>query len=392
MKRSPILFFFLIFCTRLLAADTDNLHRERVRAGLEAIYELDYAQAQKIFDQLRTEHPESPVGYGMLAVTAWHELLFASKNLAVYEYGIPTPFGSGVPSSKSITRQQEHFAQANKILQEVCEKLLAKNPRDVLALYFKGLSYENLSIEALTLHRRQGAATSYAKKASNIHKEVLQLDPNLIDANTSIAVPEYVVGTANWGLRFLALLLGLRGDKKGALARLQSVSERGVYRATDALVVMALLEGWRGDPQRAVSIFARLRQMYPRSFLSDIGLAVAHENAGDPKAAVQVYQELLRDLPAKAPGIRPAEIHFRTGKSYVRLRDYSLALNAFQKALEEPPGDLETRPLAYYQMALIHEERGEKSEAQSCFRKVAEYSGPNIMIEKEIARSKKKLS
>jgi tetratricopeptide (TPR) repeat protein len=391
MERSPILFLFSLFCTSLLGADGDPLHRQQVHAGLEAIYELDYAQAQRAFDQVKSEHPESPVGYGMLAVTAWHELLFASRNLAVYDYGIPTPFGTGVPSSRSTVREQEHFAQANKILQDVCEKLLAKNPQDTLALYFKGLSYENLSIEALTLYRRQGAATSYAKKASNIHKEVLQLDPNLIDANTSIAVPEYVVGTSNWGLRFLALLLGLRGDKQGALDRLQAVSEKGVYRATDALVVMALLEGWRGDPQRAVSIFSRLRKMYPRSFLSDIGLAVAHENAADPRSAVQVYQELLRTLPEKAPGIHPGEILFRIGRDYVRLRDYSLALNAFQKALEASQGDLETRPLTYYQMALIHEERAEKSEAQDCYRKVAEYSGSTVMIEKEIARAKKKL-
>ena len=391
MKRSPIFFLFLVFCTRLLNAGQDTLHRERVREGLEAIYGLDYLQAERIFNQLKTEYPDSPVGYGMLAVTAWHELLFASRNLAVYEYGIPTPFGSGAPPSRSIAREQQHFSQANKTLQDVCERLLAQKPRDALVLYFKGLSYENLSLEALSLYRRQGAATSYARKASNFHKEVLQLDPSLIDANASIAVSEYVVGSSNWGLRFLALLLGIRGDKKGALVRLQAVSERGVYRATDALVVMALLESWKGDPQRAISIFSRLRKMYPRSFLSDIGLAVGYENAANPKSAIETYEELLRDLTSKAPGIHPGEIHFRMGRSYVKLRDYSLALQAFQKALEESQGDQETQPLTYYQMALIHEERGESSQAQSCYRKVVEYSGPKVMIEKEIARAKKKL-
>ncbi len=391
MKRWPIFSLFLIFCTKVLSADTDTFYREQVRPGLEAIYQLDYAQAQKIFDRLKTEHPESPVGYGMLAVTAWHELLFAARNLAVYEYGMPTPFGSSVPSSKTIVNEQQKFFQANKALQDVCEKSLAKNPRDALALYFKGLSYENLSTEALTLHHRERAATSYAKKAGNLHKEVLQLDRNLIDANTSIGVSEYVVGSSNWGLRFLAMLLGLRGDKKGGLARLQTVSEKGVYRPTDALVVMALLEGWRGDPQRAISIFANLRKRYPRNFLSDIGLAVAYEIALDSTSAVKVYGELLRELPSKAPGIQPGEVHFRMGKSYVKLHDYSLALNSFQKALESSQSDLETAPLAYYHMALIHEERGENGEAQSCYKKVAEYSGPNVMIEKEIASAKKKL-
>ncbi len=391
MKRSSVFSLLLIFFPSLPGADQEMLHREQVQAGLEAIYQLEYPQARKIFDQLKIEHPESPVGYGMLSVTAWHELLFASRNLAVYEYGIPTPFGSGVPSSRSTEREQQQFAQANKLLLDICDKSLAKNPKDVLALYFKGVSYENSSVEALTLRHRQGAATSYAKKANDVHKKVLELDPAMIDANTSIAVPEYVLGTSNWALRFLAMLLGLRGDKQGALARLQSVSVKGVFRATDSMVVMALLESWRGDPQHAVSIFRRLREMYPRSFLSDISLAVGHENASDPKSAILVYQELLRDLDRKAPGIQPGEVHYRMGKTYVRLHDYSLALNAFQKALETPQGDRETLPLAYYQMALIHEERGEKSDAQRCYRMVAEYTGPKVMIEEEISRAKKKL-
>jgi tetratricopeptide (TPR) repeat protein len=392
MKHLFIFSLFLIFCTKLLFAVQDPLHRGPVGEGLQAIYSLDYGKAQKIFEQLRTDHPESPVGYGMLALTAWHELLFAARNLAVYEYGIPTPFGSSVPPSRSIVREQQLFEEANKTLQEICEKLLAKDPRDALALYFKGLSYENLSIEALTLFRRQAAAISAGRKASNIHRETLRLDPSLIDANTSIAVPEYVVGASHWGLRFLALLLGIRGDKKGALDRLESVSQKGIYRATDALVVMALLEAWRGDPQRAVSIFSQLRKRCPRSFLSDISLAVGYEySLKDSKTAIQVYEELLRDLASKAPGIKPGEIHFRIGRNYVNLHEYGAALQAFQRALDAEQGDLETAPLSYYHMALIHEERGEKSEAQSCYKKVVAYSGPKMMIEKEIASAKKKL-
>ena len=154
--------------------------------------------------------------------------------------------------------------------------------------------------------------------------------------------------------------------KTTVIEKLQEVTDKGIYRASDALLVMGYLEAWKGDPEKAVAHFNRLREMYPRNFLLDICVAVAYENAAeDPKSAIQIYQELLRNLPLKAPGIYPAEIHLRIGKNYVELRDYSLALEHFQKALDTNHRALETKPLAYYNMARIHEDR--KSHSPSIF-------------------------
>jgi tetratricopeptide (TPR) repeat protein len=391
MKQPLICLLLLLFCTGLLYGAEDPLHRQQVREGLNAIYDLDYAGAQRIFDQIKKEYPESPVGYGLTAHTAWHKLLFSSRNLAVFEYGIPTPFGRAPVSSESITPEGQAFLDANKELQDICDKLLKENPQNALALYFKGMSYENLSTQALTINRKYLLSTRYAKTAAKFHREALGLDPSLIDAKTSTAVPEYIVGSFNFTLRWLALLLGIGGDKKGAIEKLEEVADKGIYRATDAKVVLALLENWKGDRKHAISLFSSVRKMHPRSFLYDISLAAAYEEAAnDPKSAIQIYQELLRDLPSKAPGVQPAEIHFRIGKDYVKLRDFGAALEHFRKALDSPQSDSETKPLTYYQMALVYEERGDKAQARDCYLRVADYSGPTALIGKEISQARKK--
>jgi len=96
------------------------------------------------------------------------------------------------------------------------------------------------------------------------------------------------------------------GDKKGALAKLEDVSAKGVFRATDAKVVMALLEAVEGRPQRAISLFHSMRKSHPRNFMYDISLAlgVSGSRKGS-KSAIRVYEELFERLPNRSPGIQP---------------------------------------------------------------------------------------
>ncbi len=136
---------FLLFSSLLLlignslwGQDQSALDR-RVREGQDAIYRLDYAEAERIFNQLITENPDNPVGYGMLSITTWNQLLFASANYDIDDYATPTPFSKG-RTHKDINREIRHFRETNDNLLALCERLLEKNPKDDLALYFKGLA------------------------------------------------------------------------------------------------------------------------------------------------------------------------------------------------------------------------------------------------------------
>jgi tetratricopeptide (TPR) repeat protein len=328
----------------------------------------------------------------MAALSAWHKLLYSARNPAVFEYGIPTPFDRAPAPFESITPEQQAFLDSNKTLQDFCDKLLREDPRNALALYFKGVSFENLSTQALTIERKYTLAIRHAKAAGKLHRDALALEPALVDAKTSTAVPEFVVGTYNITVRWIGLFLGLRGNKKAAVEKLTEVMDKGVYRATDARLVLGMLQAWKGDPKQAAALFAGLRAEHPRSFLGDLALATAYEeSAKDLKSAIGVYEELLRDMARKAPGIHPAEIHLRIGKDYALLGDYDLAMEHLDKALQSVRGHPETTPLVYYQMALIHEKRGDKAAARNCYKQVAAYSGPSGLIEEEMNRASKKI-
>ncbi len=390
--RDFLLFFTLILLigNSLWGQDQSALDR-RVREGQDAIYRLDYAGAEKIFNQLITENPDNPVGYGMLSITTWNQLLFASANYAIDDYATPTPFSKS-RTHKDINREIRHFRETNDNLLALCERLLEKNPKDVLALYFKGLAYENLSAEAIVITKSTGTAINFGKKANNIHQEVLKLDPNFVDAHVSIAGNEFAKATLPWSIKWLAFLIGIRGNKERAFERLELVSEQGKYRQLDAQVVLALLHSWKGDPLKPVAIFQNLREKYPENYLFDINLAAIYQlKFNDLKSALDIYQKLLETLPNKAPGLQTGEIYFRIGRTYVQLREYSLALQAFNRALEEPNRESETKPLVYFHMPQIHDERGEKAQALENYQQVLNHAGSQEGLEDTIKEARRRL-
>ena len=363
----------------------------RVGEGKDALFRQDYVAGTKIFEQIVEDYPESPVGYGMLSITTWSELLYAAANVTLHEYGTPSPFANS-KIYKSVRAETERFHSANDKLLAVCDKILAEDPTNVLALYFQGLAYENLAAEAIVITKSKGKAFSHGKRANNIHRQVLRLDPTFVDANVSVAVYEFAKATLPWSYKWLAFLIGYRGSKEEAFRKLEDVAEHGKYRSLDARVILSAMHTWKGDPQRAISILEELGRLYPQNYRIDLNLAAVHAlTLENPRVALEIYKNLEQTLPAKTPGLLEGELQFRIGQTYLELREYSLARAAFEKAIELPKGESETEPLAYFHLARIHEEQGARDEAMKHYREVLAYTGPRAGLEDEIKIARKKL-
>ncbi len=364
---------------------------QRVREGQDAIYRLDYTRAERISQQTIAENPDSPVGYGMLSITTWNQLLFAAANQALDDYATPTPFTKG-RTHKNVNQELKRFREANDKLLTVCEGILENNSEDVLALYFRGLAYENLAAEALAITKKKGDAFSNGRKAKNIHEQVLKLDPNFVDANLSIAGYEFAKATLPWSIKWLAFLVGIRGSKEQAFQKFELVSEKGKYRQLDAQVLLALLHSWKGDPLKPLEIFENLREKYPQNYLFDINLAAIYQlKFNDSQSALEIYQQLLKTLLDKAPGLQAGEVYLRIGKTYVQLREYSLALQAFNKVLEESNGEMETEPLAYFHMAQIHDEQGDRDQAREYYQQVLDHSVSGEVLKDTMKEARRRL-
>jgi tetratricopeptide (TPR) repeat protein len=364
-----------------------------VREGQDFLYRLEYAAAARIYQQRIQQAPDDPVAYGMLAIVRWNELLFRAGNLALDDYATPTPFSEEPAKLRQpdVRAAQDLFHQTNSQLLEVCEKRLQRNAKDALALYFKGVHFENLSGEAVAVTKSSSDAIAYGNRANELHKSVLKLDPGFTDAYISVASHEFARATLPWSIRWLAFLLLGRANKERALEWLTLVADKGKYRQLDARVILALLHSWKGEAPKAIEILRGLRTAYPENYLIDINMAaILEQKLKDPQAALRVYQDLQKNQKSKAWSLCPGEIHYRMGKIYLRLRDDSLALAEFQQALKAKKAERETEPLAYFRMAQIYENRRDRAQALDCYRRVLSYQGTELRDELGIARSKVK--
>jgi tetratricopeptide (TPR) repeat protein len=376
---------------RPAVAQTPDLDR-RLIAGQEAMYRLRYAEARRIFEEMRRENPDSPVAYGMLSILAFNELLFAAGNVVTEDYATPGPL-TKERTSKPIEEPTRRFHAANDEMLRVCEKALAKNENDATALYFMGLYHENLATEAIAVTKSNGTAFDQGKKAVRIHTKVLRIQPDLVDANMSIAGSEFAKDNLPWWIRFLTYMIGMHGDEKRAFERLDLVARQGRYRRFDAQAVSGVLHAWKKDAKnarQAVAAFDRLRKQFPENYLLDINLAAIYEQTelNDGNSALKIYEELLGSLSTKTPGLKAGEVYYRIGKTHYRLKNYRDALAAFQKAVDSEKAEVETAPLAQFYMGKIHEEQGDRAGAARCYREVMKFDQlPSIAREVKHARS-----
>jgi tetratricopeptide (TPR) repeat protein len=357
----------------------------------DALYRLEFDRAEEASKKMMSRDPQDPTGYGFLSIVKWNLLLQAAANLTLDDYSTPTPF-TKEKTYKPINKESQEFHQITDKLIELCEGLLQENPDDIKALYFLGLANENLSSEQLAVLKSRGQGIHYGKKAMEIHRKVLKKDPQFVDAKLSVATGEFASATLPWTLKWIAFLLGYRGDKEEALAKLEDVAEHGTYRQLDARVVLALLEAWKGDPSRAVQILTELGKQYPMNYLIQINRAAIFENRlENRKAALAVYDDLLENIDVmEERGLRRGEVYYRIGRTYYGLREYSKALEAFESAINSKVSEAETVPLSHYYIARINEEQGDEQQATTHYRLVLKYSGPKDVLKDELKVARKK--
>ena len=376
-------------------AQTSTAIDGHLAAGKHAMYRLQYGVAEQAFEQIVRQHPDRPVGYGMLSVLRWNTLLAAASNSVLDPYGTPTPYLDR-PIYEPIEDERRRFHEANNRLLALCDRILAADPDNTEALYFKGVVYENRAAEALTISGDRWGAVGPGREAKGLHERVLARDPGFVDARVSVAVYEFALATVPAlaeVVLFVPRLFGfLRGDKQEAFELMASVGRSGRYRNLDAMVALSLMQAVEGDPNRSVAILQDLGRRYPENYVLDLSVAaIQARNARDPRAALATYQTLLRSLPAKTPGLGAGEVHFWIGQTHIRLGELDEARAAFERALRAPTAERETVPLSYFHLGVIHEQLGAVRQAATAFRQVVALAAAMKSLQDQVETAHEKL-
>ena len=359
------------------------------RSGLDALYNIDYEKAQRDFNEIIKLFPNHPGGYQLQAARVWIKTLYESRRLQVSLYSSESFYSNGddkvdpkiVTEFRNLTREAKRLAEAK----------LKKEPKNIEALDFLANTEGLKASFEEAVERRHFAALRDGNDAVNHHRQVLKLDPKYVDAQITIGLYEYVVGSLPLPVKILAGATGYRGSKKRGLALLEQVAKEGRWSQDDAKSVLILLYTREKRFADVLKLTRELSAKYPRNYLLRIetadalvSLAKVKRKEKDLAGAVQAekeafatFDELLRDRNVRDSAARALDlIHFKYGEALLMAGYHDRAAKEFLAATRVDRAEPGLITMAHLFAARSYDVAGKRDEALAQYKQVL--ARPNV--------------
>jgi len=393
-----------VFCvqaqqsTALWLSQEDQTKLDTLRkSGLEALYNIDYDKAYREFKQIADLYPNHPAGTQLLASRLWIKNLYESRRLQSSLYNSESFYTNGddkvdpklIDEFRSLTRESKRLSEAR----------LKQYPKDKEALdYLANTEGLKASFEE-AVERRHFAALRDGNDAVEHHREILKMDPKYIDAQLTIGLYEYVVGSLPLPIKLIAGVTGYRGSKKKGLAMLEQVAKEGQFKQDDAKTVLVLLYTREKRYEDILPITRELSAKYPRNYLfrletADALVAIAEvkrknkDEAGAVQAekeAFATFDELLRDKNVRDAAIRALDlIHFKYGEVLLTAGQNDRAAKEFLTTTKLDKAEPGLVTMAHLFAGRAYDASGKRDEALNQYKEVL--ARPNIYDAHEEAK------
>jgi tetratricopeptide (TPR) repeat protein len=391
-KRPATLLLFLLVASVGVVAQSENAPKnaptdaridELRRKGYEALFNLDYDPARQTFKELARSSPRDPLGPQMLAWTIWLEILNNSRlrQGAIYSSQAFEAHSEDKPDPRVTQEFRDLVRQATQLIRNQ----LQSNPHDPQALYTLGAVETIRAGFALTVEGRSLASLRDGSRAVDKHREVIKLAPKFHDAELTIGMYDYLVGSLSLPARLVASLSGPRGSKKRGILRLERVAKEGQWERDNAkllLVTFYKREKRFGD---SLVTSRELQQKYPRNYLFKLETAdtvttqaVAERQAKRIDAALALEKEalstfdlLVREYSAVGARIQRLDlVHFRYGEALLLLGQPERAAQQFLAATTAPGAHARLVTRAHLRAAQSLDLAGKRREALAGYRLV----------------------
>jgi hypothetical protein len=372
-------------------SDVERAKFEKLRiAGSEALFNLDYETARKNFKEMAVAFPNYPAGPQFLADTLWAETLYQTRRLQSSLYGDDDTFYS-TGDDKVDPKIVEEFRTLTRQARLLTESRVKQNPNDVEALYFLGAIQGLKASFEEAVERRHFAALKDGSDAVDKHREVIKLDPNYRDAEITIGLYDYTVGSLPLPVKLMAGVMGFRGSKKRGLATLERVAREGNWIHDEAKTLLIVLYTREKRFGEAAAYARELAAKYPRNYLYRLETADAlvsqaaldrqtNHSTGvtaTEKEAFATFDALLNDKTVRDTSARFFDlIHFKYGEALLTAGEYERAAKEFMASADAPGAQQGLATMAHLYAARSLDLAGKRNDAMAQYRAVL--ARPNV--------------
>jgi hypothetical protein len=275
----------------------DNPHGPALDAQTEVaffhFYNMEYDRSTQEFEKILEKHPNDPFAVNHLLTAILMRDLYDTGSMNTGDYANDSFIGrSPRPTDRKIKDRIKELAQRAESLEE---QELKANPKDVNALYCRGVTRAQFSVYTGIVERAWFSALRNAVGARHDHEHVLELDPSYVDAKLVVGTHNYVVGNLPWSVKVAAALAGLSGSKEKGLDDLREVAKSDGENAVDAKIVLTLFLRREHLYDEALGYMQDLSVRYPRNHLFLTEVANLQRSAGRLPEAEAVYRKIWQN-------------------------------------------------------------------------------------------------
>jgi len=215
-----VLFSFLSIAFQKTAwsleeADNSGFSHPRVNKkilnGIQLLYNLQFDDAESLFQEVVSESPDKPAGYFYLAMVSWSRMV------------------AGFWSPETVKEYKERIDRTVKVANVRIENDVA----DSYDYFYLGGALGFLGRFEL-MRAEWFSSFLTAKKAIRALKTSVKMDPDNRDVLLGLGTFDYYTARLSGVLKFLSFFLLHKGDRKEGLRKLHIAAEEAVYSGTEA--------------------------------------------------------------------------------------------------------------------------------------------------------------
>jgi len=248
---SFILFSFLIFTTQQTAwglektkgSEYDNSHANpKILKGINLLYNLQFDDAEDLFNEVIAESPNKPAGYFYLTMVTWSRMV------------------AGFWSPETV----EEYKQRTDRTVSVANKRIKNNVANSYDYFYLGGALGFLG--RFELMRAEWLSSFLtAKKAIKALKTCKKMDPNNRDVLLGLGIFDYYTARLSGVLKFLSYLLLHKGNKEKGLRKLHTAAEKAIYSGVEAKsVLLHIYLFLEEECSKAPALARELGEKYPQ--------------------------------------------------------------------------------------------------------------------------------
>ena len=330
----------------------------RIQQGIDLIYNLRFAEAERHFQAIVEAAPDNPLGYFFRAMIAWWRILIDLDDK---------------------THDEEFYARLKQCI-EVCDRRLAQDPMDFDAILFKGgaIGFRG---------RLRGDRKQYVRAAHDglrglpLLKKSRQLEPTNKDILFGQGLYHYFAEVMPKRHRVLRPIMAFLpdGDRLLGLQQLKEVAREGAYARTEAAYFLGqIYRMFEKDNRSALSYFEELYARYPDNAIFHRYAAWLMVDLDRWRSGVALYEEYVRRGLAGQTGYHRhgrLEARYYLGKHAYFERRYPQAADHLAATDRLAAGSARVRDLAFAALAnlllgQVHDLAGRRSEAVFRYQRV----------------------